>query len=40
MIASEGVKDMRISISGKNLEVSDYMRETAEKTGRLPQALN
>lgn len=31
MIASEGVKDMRISISGKNLEVSDYMRETAEK---------
>ena len=31
MIASEGVKDMRISISGKNLEISDYMRETAEK---------
>ena len=31
MSASEGVKDMRISISGKNLEVSDYMRETAEK---------
>ena len=31
MIASEGVKDMRISNSGKNLEVSDYMRETAEK---------
>ena len=31
MIASEGVKDMRISISGKNLEISDYMRETTEK---------
>ncbi len=41
MIASEGVKDMRISISGKNLEVSDYMREvevTVPYEGRIVRA--